>query len=46
MGGLNASFCMHLCVGICVLIDDLKRKMSTLVKRDTKILSAGGVCDW
>lgn len=32
---LNVSFSMHACAGIFVLIDDLKRKSSTLVKRDT-----------
>lgn len=31
---------MHLCAGIIVVIDDSKRKMSTLVKRenDSKVL--------
>lgn len=38
----NAPFSVHSCAGIFVLIDDSKRKMSTLVKRDVTILK----CSW
>lgn len=31
VGGLNVSFSEHLCAGIFVLTDNVKRKMSTLV---------------